>query len=203
MRILWPVPQPERFRIDVGFLDPSYPRWRQQNRLPPAEHPGIDLNLGAGDFDLGWPVVAIAEGRVVHAGFHRVWGNIVLLEHDLPGLGRFWSQYAHLLHLCVAEGQWVWPGEPVGAIGKGDPKSPFLAHLHFELRKTSFPADHWPGMDRAYIQENYLNPLDWLRTNHRPIRRLIRSAVIINGQRRGEAVINLERPDLAWINTGQ
>ncbi|TFU26147.1 M23 family metallopeptidase [Thermus tengchongensis] len=204
MRLIWPFPEPEKVRVDAGFLDPAYPRWRQNAGLPPAEHPGADLNVQgtSGDGDLGYPVVAIAEGRVVHARAHRVWGNIVLLEHDLPGLGRFWTQYAHLLFAVVREGDWVMAGEPVGSVGKGDPARPFLAHLHWEVRRSPIPPDAWPGMNRAYIQEHYLDPVAFVRQNYAPARRYYRVSVVLfnpTRQELGPGVVNLERPDLAQV----
>src|SRR4051812_41945912 len=49
-------------------------------------HPGEDWNKNcAGDCELNAPVQAAANGRVVAAGFYPVWGNIILIEHTLPG----------------------------------------------------------------------------------------------------------------------
>lgn len=203
MRLIWPFPEPEKVRVDAAFLDPAYPEWRKKAGLPPAEHPGADLNLQGtgGDGDLGYPVVAIAEGRVVHARAHRVWGNIVLVEHDLP-IGRFWSQYAHLLWMVVREGQWVMAGEPVGAIGKGDPTRPFLAHLHWEIRRQPIPADAWPGTNRDFIRSNYLDPVAFVRQNYEPARRYFRMGVVLfnpTRQELGAGVVNLESPDVAQV----
>lgn len=190
--------------MDAAFLDPAYPRWRQNAGLPPAEHPGADMNLQgtAGDGDLGYPVVAVAEGRVVHARAHRVWGQIILLEHDLPGLGKFWTQYAHLLFAVVREGDWVMAGEPVGSIGKGDPLRPFAAHLHFEVRRSPIPPDAWPGTNRAYIQEHYLDPVAFIRQNYAPARRFYRVRGVFWTPARQEVegvVVNLEEPDRVQV----
>ena len=205
MRVLWPLPpSPDRNRVDAGFLDPRYPEWRKANGLSADEHPGIDVNLAgtSGDADLGYPVVAVAPGRVVHSARHRVWGNIVLLEHDLPGLGRTWTQYAHLAHRAVSEGDWVEAGEPVGSLGKGDPTRPFLAHLHFEVRRSPIPPDAWPGRNRAYILEHYLDPVAWLKVNYQPARRYFRVRGVLwapGRQELGSVVVNLESPELAQI----
>lgn len=203
MRITHPFPQPARARVDAKFLDPRYPGWRRAMGLPPDEHPGVDYNLEGthGDGDLGYPVVAVAEGTVVHAAFHRVWGNVVLLEHPHLGL---WSQYAHLCQIAVSEGQRVWAGEPVGGIGKGDPAKPFAAHLHFELRRQFLPPDNWPGPDRAAIERGYLNPELWLTQNMSPERRFERaSAILWTPTRRrqipGPAVVNLSSPEVVHV----
>lgn len=203
MRIVHPFPQPDKARIDAAFLDPRYPEWRRKAGLTPAEHPGVDYNLvgTSGDADLGYPIVAIADGIVLHARWHRVWGNIVLVWHAALGI---FSQYAHLHQICVVEGQSIWAGEPVGSIGKGDPRTPFLAHLHFEIRKRALPADHWPGMDKAAILEAYLDPEKWLRENMAPARRFTRSKLVLwtpSGKRTvsGETIINLEDDALAQV----
>jgi murein DD-endopeptidase MepM/ murein hydrolase activator NlpD len=207
MRIVHPFPQPVRARIDAGFLDPRYPAWRRQMGLPPAEHPGVDFNLTgtSGDGDLGYPVVAVADGVVAHAGIHRVWGQIVLIRHPALGL---WTQYAHLLHIAVDEGQTVWAGEPVGSVGKGDPRAPFLAHLHFEIRKRALPADNWPGMDQSAIKEGYLDPGEWLKQHMATERRFTRQGLVLwlpSGKRSvpSKTVINLEDDALAQVRINQ
>ncbi|UZX16574.1 M23 family metallopeptidase [Thermus sp. PS18] len=171
MRVVHPFRDPTRARVDAGFLDPRYPGWRKSAGLPPAEHPGVDYNLQgtSGDQDYGYPVCAVAMGRVVHAASHRVWGNIVLIEHptlaELLGLPYLATQYAHLAFISVREGDVVLAGEAIGSVGKGDPRAPFLAHLHFEVRKKPLPPDYWPGMDRRAIQDAYLDPVAFLATH--------------------------------------
>lgn len=200
MRIIWPVPR-EKARIDVAFLDPGYPTWRRRNGLTPDEHPGIDINISgtSGNADYGYPVVAIADGQVIHARRHRVWGNVVLIQHEHPVAGVFWSQYAHLAHICVGE-QYIWAGEPVGSIGIGDPLAPFMAHLHFEIRTQPLAADYWPGRNRAFIQQNYVDPVKFLNKYYAPERRFWRPIVRTYGDRLvGPVVINLGDTSVAHI----
>lgn len=210
MRVVHPFAQADRARLDAAFLDPNYPKWRRQAGLSPAEHPGIDINLAgtSGDADLGYPVVAVAEGEIAHVGQHRVWGWIVLIEHPRLarslGYFRLFTQYAHLLHVAVSKGQYVWPGEPVGSVGKGDPARPFAAHLHFEVRKADLPADYWPGSDKAAIQRNYLDPEGFLRRYMAYERRYMRDGAMLylpGGSRSvpGEVTVNLDDPSLARI----
>lgn len=210
MRVVHPFRYPEVARVDAGFLDPNYPAWRRKAGLAPAEHPGVDFNLvgTSGDGDYGYPVVAMASGRVVHARSHRVWGNIVLVEHDelarALGMRYLASQYAHLAFISVREGEVVLAGEPVGSIGKGDPRNPFLAHLHFELRQAPLPADHWPGMARQSILASYLDPVAFLKAHLAPELRFTYPAARFYfpggvWTTKGEVVVNLTRPDLAQI----
>jgi murein DD-endopeptidase MepM/ murein hydrolase activator NlpD len=205
MRVLWPLPpDPKANRVDAGFLDPRYPEWRRAQGLRPDQHPGVDINLQgtAGDADLGYPVVAVAEGRVVHSAFHRVWGHVVLMEHDLPGLGRFWTQYAHLAHRAAREGDYLFAGEPVGSVGKGDPARPYLAHLHFEIRRAPLEADFWPGGDANLIRERYLDPQAFLGAHYEPRRRYFRARGVLWIPERRElsgVVVNLEDPALVQM----
>lgn len=174
MRVVHPFRNPTRARVDAGFLDPHYPDWRRKAGLPPAEHPGVDYNLvgTSGGQDYGYPVVAVAAGKVVHVGSHRVWGNIVLIEHPtlaaLLGMPYLATQYAHLAFIAVEAGDVVLAGEAIGSVGKGDPRAPFLAHLHFEVRRKPLPPDYWPGMNRRAIQEGYLDPVAFLATHAEP-----------------------------------
>lgn len=206
MRCVWPLPPNEGVnRVDAGFLDPQYPQWRLRMGLSPDEHPGIDINLAgtSGNADEGYPVVAILPGKVVHASTHRVWGNIVLLEHpahiaSMYGYSKLYSQYAHLKWIAVSQGDFLLPGEPVGSIGRGDPARPFMAHLHFELRITPLPADHWP-VRKDHILANYIDPAKFLRTHANYTHRYSYQTGVVylpTGTTRvnGDIVVNLDDP---------
>lgn len=148
-----------------GFLDPIYLREEK------SQHPGADFNgRGGGDTDLGAPVYAIADGVVNHAQDHRVWGNVVTIDHD----GEAESQYAHLHKMMVREGQRVHMGQQIGTIGKGGvsrafPNGRYRAHLHFEIRKTRVPADEWPSVSMSpsraaeYIRRTRVDPVLFLQ----------------------------------------
>ena len=206
MRIVHPFPQPERARLDVAFLDPTYPAWRRLHGLTPDEHPGADFNLigTSGDSDLGYPIVAMADGIVVDARSYPIWGNIVLVEHPelarVLGMPYLATQYAHLAQICVDPGQRVWAGEPVGSIGKGDRKRPFLAHLHFEVRRAKLAASHWYGSNREAIRRDYIDPLTFLAKHGDAKRRFARPSSRVYGvPGTGSVIINLEDPHVAHI----
>jgi len=206
MRVLHAFPQPGRARVDVTFLDPSYPEWRRRNGMTPDEHPGVDLNVVGtyGDGDLGYPIVAIADGVVLAAQPYPVWGNIVLIEHpelaEALSMRYLASQYAHLAHICVSPGQRIWAGEPIGSIGKGDPRRPFLAHLHFEVRRAKLPADNWYGRNRDAIARDYLDPLAFLQQHMDATRRFARRSSRLYGNPGvGPVVVNLEDAHIAHI----
>ncbi len=131
-------------------------------------HTGEDWNgRGGRDTDLGDPIYAIANGKVINSGQYPVWGNIVLIEHALPDNSRVWSQYAHLDKIMVTQvGQKVKRGQQIGTMGKGD-KNRYLAHLHFEIRKKNLPINNWSPMvkDKNAVLANYYNPQEFIKSH--------------------------------------
>ena len=129
-------------------------------------HPAEDWNgTGGGDTDLGDPVYAAANGVVIASGNYGAgWGNIILVQHDLPSGGRVWSQYAHLQTIVVGSGN-VSRGQKIGTIGKGF-NNEYSAHLHFEIRKVSLAADAWvSGFSQSQVLDRYHNPSNFINAN--------------------------------------
>lgn len=153
-------------KVDTILVDPDY--YRQLGYW----HPGEDWNgRGGGNTDLGDPIYAIANGKVLRFGHFPVWGNIVLLEHALPDSSRVWSQYAHLDTIKVNQiGQKVTRGQQVGTMGRGD-NNRFVAHLHFEIRRNKLPIDNWSPMvkNKQAVLDNYYNPTEFIKA-HRPVK---------------------------------
>jgi hypothetical protein len=84
----------------------------------------------------GAPVLAVADGEVVYAGFDYP-GPVVVIRHP-DGL---FSMYGHLdYELQVASGDRVERGQQIGTIlFRDDP--PGRSHLHFEIRTFLFSPD--------------------------------------------------------------
>ena len=90
----------------------------------------------------GVPVLAAANGEVIVAGddtkkryarYHNKYGNLVILEHELPGLNiPVYTLYAHLSELFVDEGDFVDGGQEIGLVGASGDTSGSI--LHFEVR---------------------------------------------------------------------
>jgi murein DD-endopeptidase MepM/ murein hydrolase activator NlpD len=104
-----------------------------------TRHLGDDLNgIGGYNSDLGDPVYAAADGRVVFAGVPGTgWGNMVILAHRVadPKNGELeviQSMYAHLDKVLIKPGQTLRRGEQLGTVGTGG--GLYWAHLHFETR---------------------------------------------------------------------
>lgn len=125
-------------------------------------HTGSDLNLNVPtwDSDKLMPFYACADGVVIWAQSFRVWGNLIILKHaPLPDGTVMYSRYAHSETIEVRVGDAVKRGDKLGLIGNADGSMAY--HLHFDIVKTAVlehkPTD-WPGLDRARIEQNYVNP---------------------------------------------
>lgn len=117
-------------------LSPIVDGWYSSNfgyRVDPftgsqSFHEGIDFPA-----DTGTPIAAAASGKVVEAGFHTQYGNILEIDH---GNGLV-SRYAHAARLLVQDGDLVVRGQRVATVGStGRSTGP---HLHFEVRLNGVP----------------------------------------------------------------
>ncbi len=101
------------------------------------DHLGDDLNgIGGWDSDLGDPVFAAGDGRVVFAGRpSEGWGNLMMVAHRLRDGRVLRTVYAHLDTMKAAVDDRVARGDVIGTVGKGGLEQ-YLAHLHFEVREA-------------------------------------------------------------------
>jgi len=100
-------------------------------------HSGIDLGA-----PMGAMVIAAHPGQVVAAEWQGGYGLVITLRHKD---GTEETLYAHLSEIFVQPGQWVEPGQPIGAVGStGNSTGP---HLHFEVRQNT--AEGWIAVDPA------------------------------------------------------
>lgn len=124
------LPRPAQGPVTVGFgrvVNPKFNTVTVQN--------GLDIGAKAGA-----PVRAVAPGNVVHAGWFKGYGNLVILDH---GDG-YHSIVAHLATMRTATGEAVAAGDVIGTVGDtGSLKGPYL---YFEIRERGRPVD----------------PLEWL-----------------------------------------
>jgi septal ring factor EnvC (AmiA/AmiB activator) len=96
---------------------------------------GIDIAAPAGT-----PVRAVAPGRVVHSGWFKGYGNLVIVDH---GDG-FHTLVAHLASMRTAMGEEVGSGSVLGTVG--DSGSMKGAYLYFEIRERGQPVDPRPWL---------------------------------------------------------
>jgi murein DD-endopeptidase MepM/ murein hydrolase activator NlpD len=112
-------------RKPLGYMDVTSPFGVRTDPFlgRPAMHPGIDLRG-----EIGEPVHATADGKVVVAGRDGGYGNLVEIDHG-DGLS---TRYGHLSQIEVKVGQKVRIGQVIGKIGStGRSTGP---HLHYETR---------------------------------------------------------------------
>jgi len=85
--------------------------------------------------ELGQPVLASAEGRVVYTGSSlRGYGNLVIIKHN----DTYLSAYAHNRQILVKQGDQVKRGQPIAEMGNSDASH---VMLHFEIRREGKPVD--------------------------------------------------------------
>ncbi len=93
-------------------------------------HPGIDIRA-----HYGMPVIVGGDGEVIFAGRDPGYGGLVVVAHG----GDIDSLYGHLSAIYVREGQRLYRGQTVGAVGASGRATG--AHLHYEVRVRNHPVD--------------------------------------------------------------
>ncbi|MEM9424361.1 MAG: M23 family metallopeptidase [Spirochaetota bacterium] len=128
---LYIYPHVGRFSSRFGYRrDPFRSRKREF-------HNGLDI-VGP----RGAPIKASSDGTVVSAGYHRIYGNYVILEHA-KGIK---SLYGHMSKRLVNKGQRVMQGEVIGRIGSsGRSTGPHVHFTIFMAGKAVNPLDYLSG----------------------------------------------------------
>lgn len=104
-------------------------------------HTGIDIRGKIGD-----PVYASANGTVTLAKYYGGYGNAIIIKHS----DKHETLYAHLSNIHVKEGDTVYKGDHIGAIGStGRSTGP---HLHYEIIENGEPIDPYAHL---YIFNNF------------------------------------------------
>jgi murein DD-endopeptidase MepM/ murein hydrolase activator NlpD len=154
--VLASLPTASRFDYPLGSENGAL----AYNAQPFTEnrHLGDDLNgVGGENSDLGDPVYAVADGRVLVAREAGPgWGNIVIVLHAYQEKGArqyVQSYYAHLDEILVEPGQNVRRGEQIATVGNANGN--YLAHLHFEMREFTTP---FTGPGYREDPQGWINP---------------------------------------------
>lgn len=131
-------------------------------RFTTNHHLGDDLNgIGGENSDLGDPIFAVADGRVLFAGDGGPgWGNVIIVLHAITenGARRYvQSYYAHCDTILVSSGDVVHRGECIATVGTGGGR--YFAHLHFEMRKFIPP---FIGAGYRQSTDGWLNPSEFI-----------------------------------------
>jgi murein DD-endopeptidase MepM/ murein hydrolase activator NlpD len=138
--VLVGLPTAARFDFPIGSENGAL----AYNAQPFTEnrHLGDDLNgVGGENSDLGDPVFAVADGRVIYAAEGGPgWGNVIIVVHayEENGSRKFvQSYYGHVETILVQPGQPVRRGQQIATIGTAEGR--YLAHLQFEMREVLTP----------------------------------------------------------------
>lgn len=139
--------------ISADFVDEIDPTYRYGSNQGGARktHHGVEFVNSQGT-----PVLAAADGIVIVAGndyqtpyadFPVFYGNLVIIEHELPGIADpVFTVYGHLFEVQAEAGQRVSAGDPIGLVGFTG--AAIGEHLHFEVRygENSYRATRNPEL---------------------------------------------------------
>src|SRR5438477_3297567 len=134
------LPLATRFDFPVGSEHGALAYNAQ--RFTENHHLGDDLNgIGGENSDLGDPIYAVADGRVLLArDAGPGWGNVIIVLHAIEenGTRRYvQSYYAHCQEILVHAGEDVRRGQKIATVGTAGGQ--YFAHLHFEIREFITP----------------------------------------------------------------
>ena len=157
----------DRFAYPIGkteFVTQSKDKkddWYNAQDFGANTHLGEDWNKNSGgNTDCSEPVYSAADGTIVYAEDAGVgWGNVVIVEHNLPNGERVQTLYGHLQKITKTSGE-VKMREQIGAVGNADGK--YLCHLHFELRTADCPLWNQAGAGYSSKRKGWLDPSDFI-----------------------------------------
>jgi murein DD-endopeptidase MepM/ murein hydrolase activator NlpD len=174
-----PIAPPGRLTIDPSF---RYGDYRQSTQLT---HRGVDFLNSSGT-----SVVAAADGVVVVAGDDLempygprkdYYGNLVILEHNLPGLDQpIYTLYSQLSEVLVEEGQSVLAGEEIALVGMTGEVPGSTLHFEVRLGENSYSAARNPELWLQLLSDAKDQPLGALagrvvdeQGNYQPVENIV------------------------------
>src|SRR5437762_7327808 len=149
---------PTAARFDFPLGSESGALTYNAQRFTENHHLGDDLNgIGGENSDLGDPIYAVADGRVLLARDGGPgWGNVIIVLHAVEenGARRYvQSYYGHCDEILVDAENDVRRGQQIATVGTANGQ--YFAHLHFEIRECITP----------FIGPGYREKTDgWLRS---------------------------------------
>ena len=135
--------------------------WYNAQDFTVNNHLGEDWNANSGgNTDCGEPVFAAANGTIVYAENAGIgWGNVVIIEHNLPDGKKVQTLYGHLQKILKTSGE-VKRREQIGEVGNADGK--YLCHLHFELRDENCLSWNIVFVGYSPYRNGWLDPSDFI-----------------------------------------
>jgi murein DD-endopeptidase MepM/ murein hydrolase activator NlpD len=130
-RLRGAMPWPVRGRVMTGFGSQKHPKYGTV-----TFNGGLDISAPEGA-----PVRVVARGQVEYAKWTDGYGRTIIVNHG----GGYYTVYAHLSEVLVAEAQSVEPGALIGRVG--DTGSLDGVKLHFEVWERAEAVDprRWLG----------------------------------------------------------
>jgi murein DD-endopeptidase MepM/ murein hydrolase activator NlpD len=101
-------------------------------------HSGVDFAMAK-----GWPIVAVAPGRVLVAGKSTSYGNFVVVDHGQT----VHTVYMHMSRVVVKPGDRLNQGQVIGLVG--DTGMALGPHLHFSSYITTVAVDPLEFLERG------------------------------------------------------
>lgn len=129
-----------------------------------GSHPGVDIthDENKNHFTTSTPVVAIFDGIITRITPKASgWGNCLVINHNVSGIGIIFSAYAHLDSFAQDwnVGQPVRAGQPLGKVGRTGASTGI--HLHFQIDKDytdyslhPFWPNRFPGNSDGTLEVN-------------------------------------------------
>lgn len=130
---IWPT-KSRRITSSFGYRqDPMHGR--------AAFHAGLDIGGELGD-----PVYAAADGKVIEAGFQPARGNYIVIRH----VNQLDTWYMHLQSILIDVNDTVAKGDRIAKLGNtGRSTGP---HLHFQIVQRGEPIDPFPYVRNALYE---------------------------------------------------
>jgi murein DD-endopeptidase MepM/ murein hydrolase activator NlpD len=159
-KIRAPFPCGVKVRISCGYGPRAGSRAHRRIRYTHSTNDYYALDMMRLEANNGFdkPVVAVASGRVLYAGWARrgwaPYGKIVYIQHDFKDSRgrRYQTLYAHLNRVKVRRGARVRAGTTIGTLGGSSRRRlrKYGPHLHFAMYRG---ASRWLGGGRAVVPE--------------------------------------------------
>jgi 4-aminobutyrate aminotransferase-like enzyme/Ser/Thr protein kinase RdoA (MazF antagonist) len=116
------------------YISPLFTEGEGVPPEPRTTHLGMDIFVAGGS-----SVMAPLEGRICALADNKReqdYGPVIILEHDIPGVGMFYTLYGHLSRESLEDktpGQGIAAGERFAAIGSAAENGGWTPHLHFQV----------------------------------------------------------------------
>lgn len=122
-------------------------------------HAGVDAGF---ELAPGAPVYAIASGVVKEAETRSLFGEVILIEHELTNGRKVVSLYGHLWpgRAQVRVGDTVKAGQQIGELGTKKNNGGWVPHIHFGIHREAYTGEwvYWGHVSDPDILDTWYKP---------------------------------------------